>query len=156
MKKWKLYEWSIVLFFLIIPVVALFFDYYIIDTQETIIEIAFKWFVFSGIGLRLGTAGINQIVHPQFTAKEIFKLSEEGAKFVVRELGFANLCFSILAIISLFICNFRVPAAITGGLYFGLAALLHLFKKKESDTEIFAMISDIYIFIVLIVLLILL
>ena len=156
MKNWKLYEWSIVLFFLIIPLTAIIANYYLVDTKETIIEIALKWFVFSGIGLRLGSAGIKQILHPQFTAKEIFKISEKRVSFVVRELGFANLCFSILAILSFFVQSFLIPAAITGGLYFGFAGLLHVFKQKESDKEIFAMISDIYIFVVLTVLVIVL
>ena len=153
MKKLNLYKWSAILFFLVVPIAAICIDDYMVDNERTFVEIAFKWFIFSGIGLRLGTAGIKQIIHPQFTAKEIFKISE-NASFLVRELGFANLCFSILAILSLFINNFRVPAAITGGIYFGLAALLHIFKKKDSDNEVFAMISDIYIFAVLAILLI--
>ena len=153
MKNWKLYEWSVVLFFLIIPLAATLVDVYI-NSSNRLMVIAFKWFVFSGVGLRLGAAGIKQILSPEFTAKEIFNISDVRAVSVVRELGVANLCFSILAIISLFMDSFRIPAAVAGGLYFGLTGLLHVFKKKESNKEIFAMISDIYIFFVLSILLI--
>jgi hypothetical protein len=75
-----------------------------------------------------------------------------GTKPIIRELGFANVCFAVLAIVSLFAPSFRMPAAIAGGIYFGLAALLHLFKPKAGGKEIFTMIFDIYIFIVLLVL----
>ena len=153
-KKWKLYEWNIVLFFLIIPLGAIFIDYYMMGNTNLFVEISLKWFVFSGIGLRLGISGIKQIFHPQFTLNEIFNISGKEAIPIVRELGFANLCFSILAIISLFYSDFRIPASIAGGLYFGLAGILHVLKKKESSKEVFAMISDIYIFIIMIILLI--
>lgn len=155
MKKWGLYEWSILLVFLIVPLIAILVELLLIGTSQTFVAVAFKWFLFSGIGLRLGGAGIKQIMQPQFTAKEIFNIVGDGATPVVRELGFANVCFAILAVISFFVASFRIPAAITGGLYFGLAGLLHVFKPKDSNKEIFAMVSDLYIFFVLLILLIL-
>lgn len=155
MKKWGLYEWSILLFFLIVPLVAMLVEFLFIGTSQTFVAIAFKWFLLSGVGLRLGGAGVKQIMQPQFTAKEIFNIESDGAAAVVRELGFANICFAVLAVISFFVSSFRIPAAITGGLYFGFAGLLHVFKPKDSSKEIFAMVSDLYIFFVLLILLIL-
>ncbi len=151
--KWGLYEYSVVLFFLAAPAAALVIEQMVsgIDWLES----ALKWFVFFGIGCRLGSAGINQIIRPQFTAKEIFRLSSDEAAPVVREIGFANVCFGLIAILSLFIPGFRMPAAIAGGLYFGLAGLLHVFKKRETAAEVFAMVSDLFIFAVLAVLLLL-
>lgn len=149
MKKWGLYEWSILLFFVIVPVVAIITECYIIKVPITRTESAFKWFVFSGIGLRLLGAGLKQTMNPSFTAREIFKLTDDAVFPIVRELGFANLCFATIAIISLFIPSFRAPSAVAGGMYFGLAGGLHLFQKEKNSEEIFAMVSDIFIFLVI-------
>lgn len=155
MKKLGLYEWSIILFFLILPCVAILLEVFAVSTPLPFRVIAFKWFVFSGIGLRLGSAGLKQIIQPEFTAKEIFSSESDVAIPIVRELGYANICFSVIALISLIVPTFRIPAAINGGLYFGLAGLLHVFKPKESGKEIFAMASDLFIFLVLLTLLVL-
>lgn len=150
--KWGLYEYSVVLFFLAAPAAAILIEQLI--TGADWLTSVFKWFVFFGIGCRLGTAGINQMIRPQFTAKEIFKMTDEAVP-IVREIGFANVCFGLIAILSLFIPSFRIPAAVAGGLYFGLAGLLHVFKQRETASEVFAMVSDFFIFAVLTVLLLL-
>lgn len=149
MKKWQLYEWSVIVFFLVFPVTAIIFEVFFFQTIGTYREVALKWFVFSGVGLRLGSAGIKQIVQPKFTAKEIFKLEDDAVYPLVRELGFTNICFAVIAIISLFVPSFRIPAAIAGGLYFGLAGLQHIRNRSAGNEEIFAMTSDFFIFIVL-------
>lgn len=149
MRKWGLYEWTILLLFIVMPLVAISAELLLFRSTLPLVEIALKWFVFCTIGLRLGAAGIKQISQPQFTARVIFKIQDDGVLPIVRELGAANICFSVVALISLFAPMFRIPAAITGGLYFGLAGLLHITKPKESSQEIFAMVSDIFIFCVL-------
>ena len=151
--KWGLYEYSIVLFFLAAPAAAVLIELMI--TNVDLLESAFKWFVFFGIGCRLGSAGLKQIIRPQFTAQEIFKMTTKEAVPIVREIGLANICFAFIAVLSLFIPGFRMPAAVAGGMYFGLAGLLHVFKKRESRSEVFAMVSDLFIFAVLAVLLLL-
>lgn len=129
-------------------------DYYL-EPSNQLAVVAFKWFVFSGIGLRLFTAGVKQVIQPQFTAQEIFNISDKKIIPIIKELGFANICFGIIALVSFFIPSFRIPAVLAGGLYFGFAALIHIRKKRDSSEETFAMISDLYIFIVLGILLIL-
>jgi hypothetical protein len=52
----------------------------------------------------------------------------------------------LLGIISLFKPIWSVPAAIAGGLYFGLAGFSHLSKRPETRNEVIAMISDLFIF----------
>lgn len=130
MKKLGLYEWSVLLFFLIVPIAAILIECYAVQINSDFKTIAFKWFVFSGIGLRLFSSGIKQILQPKFTAQEIFNLKDEGAVPIVRELGFANVCFGTIAIISLIIGTFRIPAAIAGGLYFALAGIMHILKRE--------------------------
>ena len=41
-----------------------------------------------------------------------------------------------------------MPVALAGGLYFGLAGMLHVFKKPDSRNEVIALVSDLYIFLI--------
>lgn len=108
-----------------------------------------KWFIFSAVGLRLFLAGIKQTTNPAFTAKEIFHIESTESFPVVRELGFANLCFGLIGIVSLFLPQWRIVSAFASGLYYGIAGAQHLFKKTAGANEKFALITDIIIFIFL-------
>jgi hypothetical protein len=111
--------------------------------------LAGKWFIFSAVGLRLFAAGIKQTTNPAFTAKEIFHINSPGSLPIVRELGFANCCFGLTGIISLFMPQWRIVSAFGSGLYYGIAGLQHLVKKEPGANEKFALITDIVIFIFL-------
>ena len=70
---------------------------------------------------------------------------------IVRELGFSNLCFGLIGIISLFIPSWRIVSAFGSGLYYGLAGLQHFIKKPVGANEKFALYTDILISVFLIV-----
>lgn len=108
-----------------------------------------KWFIFSAVGLRLFIAGVRQVTKPAFTAKEIFHIENPDSFPIVRELGFANLCFGLVGMISLFRADWRNVSAFASGLYYCLAGLLHIIKKPASANEKLALWSDIIIFLVL-------
>ncbi len=110
-----------------------------------------KWFIFSAVGLRLFIAGIKQITDPAFTAREIFHLHNPESFAIVRELGFANLCFGLVGIVSLFLPQWRVVSAFGSGLYYGIAGLQHFLKKPVGTNEKFALVTDIIIFLLLLV-----
>ena len=107
-----------------------------------------KWFVFWTTGIRLFTAGISQSSNPAFTAR-IFKMRTAEAHMVIRELGFANISLGVIGILSLINDPWRTLAAISGSLFFGLAAVQHLFKKPVSPNEAIAMIGDLFVLIIL-------
>jgi hypothetical protein len=108
-----------------------------------------KWFIFSAVGLRLFLSGIKQTTDPSFTAKEIFHIENVDSFPIVRELGFANLCFGLIGIISLFLSGWRVVSAFGSGLYYGIAGLQHFLKGPVSINEKFALVTDIIIFLFL-------
>lgn len=108
-----------------------------------------KWFVFWAVGIRLFLAGIRQAAKPLFTLKEIFHIRQPEGQVIVRELGFANICFGLLGIIALFVPGWRPAAAFAGGLYMGIAGVFHLIKKPVGRNEWVAMISDIYILLIM-------
>jgi hypothetical protein len=110
-----------------------------------------KWFIFSAVGLRLFIAGIKQTTDPAFTAKDIFHIDNPDSFPIVRELGFANLCFGLIGIVSLFLPAWRVVSAFGSGLYYGIAGFYHFLKKPAGVNERFAMVTDIIIFLLLLI-----
>ena len=90
-----------------------------------------------------------QVFRPQFTAEDIFEIGDPAAQVIVREIGFGNLAMGTLGILSLFFPDFLVPAAIAGGLFFGLAGIGHLARKDRNLKEQIALVSDLGIFLVL-------
>jgi hypothetical protein len=143
-RKPSLYLVSILLFMLILPIGYILYQWQVSGLPLGWLLIG-KWFLFWAVGVRLFIAGLRQVTKPAFTAKEIFHIESEESYVVIRELGFANLCFGTLGILSLFKPEWCQPAAVAGGLYFGLAGVLHLFKKPDSRNESIALISDLYI-----------
>jgi len=110
-----------------------------------------KWFIFSAVGLRLFIAGIKQTTNTAFTLKELFHMDSPESFPIIRELGFANLCFGLIGIISLFLPQWRIVSAFGSGLYYGFAGIQHLLKKPVGTNEKFALITDIVIFLFLLV-----
>ena len=96
--------------------------------------------------VRLFIAGVRQIIKPAFTAKEIFNISSEESFVIVKELGYSNFCMGLMGIFSVFNPCWTLIIAIGGGLYFGLAGVQHMTKKPVSTNETIALISDIWIF----------
>jgi hypothetical protein len=108
-----------------------------------------KWFVFWGVGVRLGIAGLNQIFRADFTAQTIFGLTEKAASKIVVELGFANVAFGVIGLISLLRPAWVLPAAVAAGIFYGLDALQHIINGERNASENIATISDAWIFVVL-------
>jgi hypothetical protein len=108
-----------------------------------------KWFVFWAVGVRLFIAGVRQVVQPQFTSEGIFEIKDRAAFVIVREVGFGNLSMGTLGLASLAKSGFLVPAAIVGGLYYGLAGAGHLLRGGRNFAGQTAMISDLMMFVVL-------
>jgi hypothetical protein len=148
-KKFNLYFVSVLLFMLLLPLASVIFNSYLDGLQFTLL-LAGKWLIFWAIGVRLFIAGIRQATKPAFTAQQIFRISGSDSFPVIRELGFANICMGMIAMFSLLWPSWRMPAAMAGGLYFGLAGMLHLFKKLNSRNELIALVSDLFIFLLMV------
>lgn len=115
-----------------------------------VVGLVLKWFVFWGVGARLGLAGVKQVAQPAFTAQTIFEISDPRAQVIVQELGFANLAFGLLGLLSLAFPAFLLPAAVGGGLFYLLAGLKHALRRGKNRTETIAMVSDLAIVAVLV------
>jgi ABC-type methionine transport system permease subunit len=139
----------IVLIMLVLPVTSIVLQR-IFGRRATVISLVGKWFVFWGVGIRLLLAGLRQSTNPRFTAKEILGIDDGESLQVVQELGFANLSIGALGISSIFNPDWITPGAIAGALFYGLAGIGHVVKKDRNSLENSAMVSDLFLSIVLV------
>jgi len=144
-----MYIATVILLLFVFPVTSVAIDGFALGHHSSLLFLIGKWFVFWAVGVRLFIAGVRQVIQPEFTAKEIFEIHESGSLAIVRELGFANLSMGLLGILSLFRAGWIVPAAIVGGLYYGLAGTGHVFRKSRNSKEYAAMVSDVFVFLIL-------
>lgn len=128
----------------ILPAVGFIIEHFISDSYLTF-DLFGKWFIFSAVGLRLFLAGIKQVKNPEFTAKQIFHIDNSESFPILRELGFANICFGLVALISMYKPNWRIVSAFASGLYFGIAGIQHGLKKAIGINEKFALWTDLII-----------
>ena len=145
-----MYFASVILLLFVLPVVSISAETLLSHHAMSMVLVG-KWFVFWGAGIRLLLAGIRQVLQPRFTAEEIFGIHDTSSFAIVREVGLANLSMGFLGICSLLRVGWLVPAAVVGGLYYGLAGVGHVFGRDKNPKEYMAMISDGFIFIVLLV-----
>ena len=133
---------------LILPLFSIMYGHFI--TKEIFDEqLIGKWFIFWAVGIRLFTAGIKQASDPKFTGTKIFKFTTQESYVVIRELGFANIALGVMGILSLINDSWRIMAAISAAIFFGLAALQHAARTPESKNEWIALLYDTTVFLML-------
>lgn len=144
----KFYIISVSVLTFVFPAIGFWAEHFAIDTTLSF-DLFSKWFIFSAVGLRLFLAGIKQVINPEFTAKQIFQIDSPDSFPILRELGFANICFGLTAIVSLFKPEWRIVSAFASGLYYGFASMQHGLKKALGMNEKFALWTDLLIFVFL-------
>lgn len=108
-----------------------------------------KWFVFWAAGVRLVLAGARQLLQPEFTARNIFKIEGSDAFPLVREIAAANLALGAVGVASLWRQDFILPIALAAAIFYGIAGFRHLLERGRSLNETMAMTSYLFVFIVL-------
>jgi hypothetical protein len=146
-----MYAIIVFLLMMIIPILSIIVERVLFSSALPFIPLIGKWFVFWAVGVRLITASYKQVFSPEFTAKEVFGVMEKGSEAIVKELGFANFSLGLLGVCSLFIPEWRLPAAIAGGLFFGFSGFGHWVRKNINRNETLSMLSDFWIFLICIV-----
>ncbi len=153
MEKLKTYFYIMIVSLLtfIMPLLSVMLEMYFVENVQPTFAMLSKWFIFWAVGMRLFIAGMKQTIDPAFTAREIFKFKTEESFPVIRELGFANSCFGLTAMFSFFFPDWRVVSAFASGIYYGIAGFQHLLKRPAGMNESFALFTDLFIFIVLLI-----
>ena len=131
----------------ILPIASIVIER-IVD-RAPLLPLVGHWFVFWGVGVRLTLAGLRQVMQPEFTAKQIFHMAGDEATPIVRELGFANLATGVVGLLSLGFPSFVLPVAIASAIFYAAAGALHLRERDRSFNEQLAMVSDLFISVVL-------
>ena len=134
---------------LVLPLISVAAQTSMLPDPAALMGLVGKWFTFWGVGVRLFLAGLSQVFRPHFTAEDVFGIGDPAAHGLVREIGFGNLAMGTLGILSLFVPEFLLPAAIVGGLFFGLAGLGHLMRKDRNVKEQVAFVSELAMFALL-------
>jgi hypothetical protein len=144
-----MYFVSVALLLLILPAASVAIEAMLYPRAFGLILLIGKWLVFWAVGIRLFLAGARQVIQPQFTAEKIFNIHDQSSLPIVREVGFGNLSMGALGICSIFHAGWVLPAAIVGGLYYGLAGIGHAMQKTRNAKRNIAMLSDEFVFLVL-------
>ncbi|MEO5998882.1 MAG: TMEM175 family protein [Chitinophagaceae bacterium] len=147
----KPYLVGVLLLTLILPLLCGFTEWISGNSVFFSLELIGKWVIFWSVGMRQFMAGLKQAFNPSFTAKTIFRIENKESHVIVKELGFANICFGLIGIISFFLPQWRIVSAFGSGLFYGIAGVNHLLKKRSGPNEKIALVSDIFIFIVLMI-----
>jgi hypothetical protein len=135
----------------VVPVGSILFEFAASGGHADLLLLAGKWFTFWGVGVRLFTAGVSQVLRPGFTANAILSgRADASASQVVQELGFANVAFGLLGVLSLPISGWLVPAALAGGVFLGLAGVRHIAKPRKNTKELLATLTDLLVAVVLV------
>jgi len=112
-------------------------------------------FVFWGVGVRLFTAGLSQIVRPQFTATTLLGVTNTGANQIVQELGSANVAIGAVGVIAtVWLSAWTPAAALAGCVFLGFAGVRHIAKPGKNANELVETYTDIFVALVLAVYLI--
>jgi hypothetical protein len=146
----RLYLLSVLMLTLILPIISILVEVVTARQAPDLWNLVGRWFVFSAVGVRFVTAAVRQVVNPSFTAEEILRIHSKKSHAIVRELGFANFCLGLVGMLSLLVPEWCTAAALGGGLYMGFAGLQHILKRPASPNEIIAMLSDMFVFLVLV------
>jgi hypothetical protein len=133
----------------ILPIASILVEHFGFTANADWWALIGKWFVFWGVGVRLFTAGIRQVVQPAFTAEAIFEIKDKAARILVQELGFANLAIGLLAILTIVAPQWTPASALVGAAFYSLAAARHVVSGGGNSNEMIATVSDIFIFVVL-------
>lgn len=142
-----MYLAMVLLLMVVLPAGAVAVDW--MNGSPDLVVLIGKWFVFWAVGVRLAAAGIKQVIDPAFTAGRIFGITDPASHVIVRELGFGNLSIGLLGILTILVPGWIAPAAIVGGIFYGLAGVQHIVQGHRNTKENVAMLTNLFAFVVL-------
>jgi hypothetical protein len=135
-------------FMLVLPVGSILINGHVNNAAPTVMLVA-KWFGFWSVGARLFLAGLRQVIQPRYTASVILQLKHDESLILVRELGFANLAIGLAGLGTLLYPAWIPAAVLAGAVFYLLAGFSHLTQAHRHKLENIALISDLFVGIVL-------
>ena len=146
----SLYLLTVLALMAVLPIGSIGAEHLYFHRPEPIMLRVGKWFVFWGAGVRLFLAGLRQFFQPRFTAERIFGITSDDVLPLVRELGVANSATGVAGMISLFAPSFVPAVATIAAIFYGIAGVRHATERARTRNQSLAMISDLFVSLVLI------
>jgi hypothetical protein len=143
-----MYRISVAFVLFVLPLCSILIAHFM-QPGVLVMALVVKWFVFWVVGVRVFLAGVVQLWRPGFTAQQIFSLKSNDVLPLVREIGMGNLAGGLVGLLSIAFPTFVLPIAIWGAVYYGGAGLGHMARSERSANESFALLTDLYAFAVL-------
>ncbi len=88
---------------------------------------------------------MHQVLRPEFTVQGILGGANGDAAHIAQELGFANICMGIAAIVAFTRPEWWVVGAIPGGMFLLLAGLRDVAKPGKDREELVATWTDLLV-----------
>lgn len=148
-----MYIAMLIAFYIVLPIASIGIEVAVRrrrGEQPDIVFIVARWFTFWIVGVRLFIAGALQALNPSYTAETIFGTTDPIIMPVISELGYANLAFGTIGIVSLFRPTWVLAAATAGAVFLGLDGLRHLIEGGPyTPDRMLALISDLVALVIL-------
>lgn len=144
-----MYLATVVLLMFVLPLGSIGVEHVWLHDPTPLLLLVGKWFVFWSVGVRLLVAGVRQFIQPEFTARAIFGIEGSEALPLVQELGVANFATGVVGLASMVWPSFLTPVAISAGIFYGIAGARHVAAAHRTANETIAMVSDLFVFAVL-------
>ena len=146
-----MYAFLVIALMLVVPIGCTAYEVFNSNHGMFAFSVLLKWLVFWAVGVRLLLAGLRQTFQPGYTAEVVLGIKGDDCRRVIRELGFGNIAIGSIAVTSLFVDGWLLPAAVAGAVLYGLAGVNHFLHKARGMNENVAMVTDVLVAVVLIV-----
>lgn len=98
-------------------------------TSNRLLELLLVWFLGVGIGIGSIVSGLTQVLNPQMVAQSV---GWPNTPFL-REVGFANISYGILGLLSIRYRSFWVPTIIAFTVFMWGAAVVHIYNIQQTS-----------------------
>jgi len=117
--------------FVAVPIIGAILHFFIIKkelTKNRVLEVLLLWFLGFGIGAGSIFSGLAQIASPEIVAQSV---GWPNSPFL-REVGFANISYGILGILSIKYRSFWAPTIIAYAVFMWGAAISHIHNIQQT------------------------
>ncbi|MCC7550777.1 MAG: hypothetical protein KO316_04625 [Methanobacterium sp.] len=117
--------------FIVVPVLGALIHLFLSKKPKTlnrVTEVLLLWYLGVGIGIGSIFSGLTQVLDPQMVAQSV---GWPNTPFL-REVGFANISYGILGILSIKYRNFWAPTIIAYAVFMWGAALGHIYNLQQT------------------------
>lgn len=134
-----------IVFLTVLPLVSAAVEYHFTKTGMSAVLVG-KWFIFWTVGIRFLVAGFTQVIRQ---GRGALILQGDTTGGFGKVLGLVKMLLAGMAFLCVMKDSWSLLAAITVGVYVGLAGFQHDFKKPNTAEGWISMVYDMIVFTVI-------